>query len=127
MRNDITAGILHFFNTKRMLRSLNLSIITLIPEKRSLMRLEDYRPISSLGVTYKIFSKILATRLMTVPSGIINPNLTTFIKGRRITNAIGLAQEFTNPSIVKAHHAEHVLQLTPQRCSTPSGGTQLIA
>lgn len=41
------------------------------------------------------FSKILATRLMVVLSRIISPNQTIFIKGRRITDAIGLAQEFT--------------------------------
>lgn len=46
-------------------------------------------------MTYKIFSKILASRLMAILPGIISPNHTAFIRGRRITDAIGLAQEFT--------------------------------
>lgn len=58
-------------------------------------RSEDYRPISCLEVVYKIFAKLLASRLMKVLPGIISPNQTTFIKRRRTTDAIGLAQEFT--------------------------------
>lgn len=95
MKNDITPAVLYFFNTKRMLSSLNLAVLTLIPKNRTPERLEDYRPISCLGVTYKIFSKILACRLSIILPGIISPNQTTFIRGRRIIDAIGLAQEFT--------------------------------
>lgn len=95
MREDITAAILHFFNTRRMLRSLNLASLTLIPKIQNPERLEDYRPISCLGVIYKIFSKILTTRLMNILPTTINTNQTTFIRGRRISDAMGLAQEFT--------------------------------
>lgn len=91
MKSDIEAAIIHFFKTKRMLRSLNLAILTLILKKCSPERLEDYRPISFLGVTYKIFAKILASRLMVVFPGLINANQTAFIKGRWISDAIGLA------------------------------------
>lgn len=94
IRADITRTILHFFGSRRMLRSLNLVIPTLIPKKDAPERLDDYRPISYLGVTYKIFTKLLATRLMGVLSGLVSPNQTAFIKGRRISDAITLAQEF---------------------------------
>lgn len=91
VKNDMIAGILHFFGTRRMLRSLNLAILTLIPKKIAPERLEDYRPISCLSVTYKIFAKVLASRLMKILPELITPNQMTFIKGRRITDAIGLA------------------------------------
>lgn len=78
-----------------MLRSLNLAVLNLIPKKLTPETLADYRPMSCLRVVYKIFSKILAARLMTILPGIISPNQTAFIRGRRITDAIGLAQEFT--------------------------------
>lgn len=94
IKADITKAILHFFGSRRMLRSLNLAILTLIPKKNALERLDDYRPISCLGVTYKIFTKLLASRLMKVLQDILCPNQTTFIKGRRISDAITLAQEF---------------------------------
>lgn len=46
IKEALLAAILHFFKTKKMLRSLNLTTITLIPKKISPERLEDYRPIS---------------------------------------------------------------------------------
>lgn len=55
MKDDFIAAILHFFSTKRMLRSLNLATLTLIPKIQLPERLEDYRPISCLGITYKVF------------------------------------------------------------------------
>lgn len=88
MKDSIIAACQYFFRTKRMLRSFNLAtMITLIPKKTSPNRL-DYRPISCLGVAYKIISKILATRLMTILPEILNPDQTVFIRGRRITDAI---------------------------------------
>lgn len=95
MRSDIETAIIHFFKIKRMLRALNLAILTLIPKTDSPERLEDYRPISCLGIVYKIFAKILASRLMVILPGLISTNRTAFIKGQRISEAVGLAQEFT--------------------------------
>lgn len=95
MKANVIAACLHLFRTKRMLRSLNIATITLIPKIVSPERLEDYRPISCLGVAYRCFSKIIASRLMRILPEIINPNQTAFIRGRRITDAIRLAQEFT--------------------------------
>lgn len=91
MKNSIIATILHFFKTRRMLRFLNLAVLTLILKKNSSERLEDYRPISCMGVSYKILSKLLAARLMAILLGMLRPNQTAFIKTRRISDAIGLA------------------------------------
>lgn len=87
MKDDISAAILYFFTTRRMLRSLNLATLTLIPKIRLPERLEDYRLISCLGVIYKIFSKILSTRLTSVLLGIMSANQTAFIKGHQISDA----------------------------------------
>lgn len=95
VKDDYLAAILHFFTTKRMLRSLNLATLTLIPKVQQPERLEDYRPISCIGISYKFFSKLLATKLMAILPRLISLNQLAFIKGRRISDAIGLAQEFT--------------------------------
>lgn len=95
MKKSIADAIIYFFNTKRLLRSFNLAMLTLIPKVRLSERLEDYWPISCVGAAYKILSKILSVRFMTVLPNLISENQTTFIRGQRISDAIGLAQEFT--------------------------------
>lgn len=91
MKKSIIDAITYFFSTKRLLRSLNLATLTLIPKVRVPERLKDYRPISCVGVVYKILSKILSVRLMFVLPKLISDNQTAFIRGRRISDAIRLA------------------------------------
>lgn len=56
--------------------------------------MEHYKPIYCLRVVYKSIAKILANCISQVLLNIIDPPQTTFVKGRRITDEIGLAQEF---------------------------------
>lgn len=106
MKDDFVAAILHFFNTKRMLKSLNLSTLTLIPKIKVPERLEDYRPISCLGITYKVFSKILTARLMTILPRLVSENQLAFIKGRRISDAIARPRSRVHPSFQLQKHIE---------------------
>jgi hypothetical protein len=65
------------------------ALITLIPKANKDKRfLKHWRPISLLNVDYKIFAKLLASRLQKVISGIINENQTGYIKGRYIGDNI---------------------------------------
>lgn len=43
IKYDVTVEILHFFNNRKMLQSLNLAILTLIPKKTASVKFEDYR------------------------------------------------------------------------------------
>lgn len=95
MKKFIIDAIVYFFNTKQLLRSLNLATLTLIPKLWVPKSLEDYRPISCVGVVYKILSKILSSRLMAMLPNLISDYQTAFVRGRRITDAVGLSQEFT--------------------------------
>lgn len=52
----------HFFSMRHMLRQMNHSFIVLIPKTKNPLMLENFRPISLCNVSYKIITKILASR-----------------------------------------------------------------
>ena len=59
-------------------------IISLLPKKKNLLFLKNWRPLTLLNVDYKIFAKLIATRLKTILSYIIHADQTGFMKGRFI-------------------------------------------
>jgi len=66
------------------LHSLNFGVITLLPKKEDATKVQQYRPICLLNVSFKIFTKVLTNRLSVVAQKIIRPSQTAFIPGRHI-------------------------------------------
>ena len=64
--------------------SLNFGIITLIPKQKEVKKIEQYRPICMLNLSFKIFTKVIANRLSSVASKLIKPSQTAFMPGRYI-------------------------------------------
>lgn len=64
--------------------SWNTSIMTLLPKKGNLSDIRNHRPISLANTDYKIFTRILNQRLMSVSTNLINNNQLGFIPGRYI-------------------------------------------
>ncbi|GJZ26581.1 hypothetical protein Tco_0570834, partial [Tanacetum coccineum] len=60
----------------------NLSFIALIPKFQGAKMVKDYRPISFIGSLYKIITKLLANRLVTVIDGLVNEVQSAFIANR---------------------------------------------
>jgi Reverse transcriptase (RNA-dependent DNA polymerase) len=56
------------------------------------MRIEQFRPISLENCSFKIITKILATRISIVMDRLINHTQTAFIKDRNIHDNIICAQ-----------------------------------
>ncbi|KAL5574815.1 hypothetical protein UlMin_016514 [Ulmus minor] len=87
--DEATTACLGFLNEGLGLRSINETLITLLPKVKCPTHIIEFRPISLCNVLYKIISKMLATRMRSVMDSIISEEQSAFILGRLIyDNAI---------------------------------------
>ena len=63
---------------------LNFGIITLLPKKEDASRIEQYRPICLLNVSFKIFTKVGTNRVISIASRVIRPTQSAFLPGHNI-------------------------------------------
>ncbi|KAI3426756.1 GRAS domain-containing protein [Psidium guajava] len=89
----VTAAIKEFFPSGNLLKEINSTIIALIPKIPNASKMGDFRPISCCNTVYKCITKILANRIAAVIPSVINPSQSAFVKGRRISDNILIAQE----------------------------------
>ncbi|XP_056172498.1 uncharacterized protein LOC115693838 [Syzygium oleosum] len=90
---SILTAIKDFFETGRMLKEINNTILTLVPKSPNASAMSDFRPIACCNTLYKCISKILAGRIAKVIPTLIGSSQTAFVKGRRISDNIMVAQE----------------------------------
>eukprot|EP00253_Pinus_taeda_P027333 PITA_27333 len=77
----------------------NATFLALIPKENRPSSLSRFRPISLCNSSYKILTKILATRLKPLLSSLISENQGGFLPNRQITNSILLVQEAIHSSL----------------------------
>jgi hypothetical protein len=70
-----------FYKGKLSLYSLNFGTIVLLPKCKEDTKIQQYKPIYLLNVSFKIFTKVETNRLMYVAQKVINPTQTTFLLG----------------------------------------------
>src|SRR6266542_2619915 len=75
------------------LHSLNFGIITLLPKKVDATKIQQYRPICLLNVSFKIFTKVLNNRITHVVDKIIQPSQTAFLPRRHIMEGVLVLNE----------------------------------
>jgi hypothetical protein len=80
------------------LERINYGIIKLIPKSDDVEIIQKYRPICSLQVLFKIFTKTMTVRVEPIMSKLIHPCQNAFIKGRFITDRVMLLQEVLTES-----------------------------
>ncbi|GJY12022.1 RNA-directed DNA polymerase, eukaryota, reverse transcriptase zinc-binding domain protein [Tanacetum coccineum] len=73
-----------FLSTKTMPTGSNSSFITLVPKVSNPVNIKDFRPISLIGIHYKIIAKLLANRLSKVVGKVVSHEQSAFIKDRQI-------------------------------------------
>ena len=73
-------------------KGCNASFVALVPKVRDPVNLEQYRPISLVGVMYKVISKVLAERIKKVLP-VIDGCQSAFLKDRGILDSVLTANE----------------------------------
>jgi hypothetical protein len=77
-----------FYCGEMRLHRINYGNIVMLPKLREAVNIKQYMPICLLNVVYKIFTKVLAIRLMEVAEDIISRTQTAFIKDRFILEGV---------------------------------------
>ncbi|GJT01740.1 putative RNA-directed DNA polymerase, eukaryota, reverse transcriptase zinc-binding domain protein [Tanacetum coccineum] len=82
--DEVKNAVNIFLDTGSLPHGFNSSFFTLIPKVSNPIFIKDFRPISLIGVHYKIIAKILANRLAKVVDKIVSHEQSAFIAGCQI-------------------------------------------
>ena len=82
-----------FLKDELNLYSLNFWIITLIPKIQEATKIQQYRPICVLNVSFKFFTKVGTNRLNKVAQTVVSPTQTAFMPGRNIMEGVVILHE----------------------------------
>ena len=72
---------------------LNFGEIILLPKVNEAERIQQYRPICLLNVSFKIFTKTATIRLNTVADHVVRLTQTAFMQGRNILDGVMILHE----------------------------------
>ena len=72
---------------------LNFGVITLLPKKENAVKIQQYRPICLLNVSFKIFTKVGTNRITEIAQKIIRPTQSAFMPGRHILEGVVVLHE----------------------------------
>ncbi|KAL0281795.1 UNVERIFIED_CONTAM: Retrovirus-related Pol polyprotein from type-2 retrotransposable element R2DM [Sesamum radiatum] len=90
---DVGAAVMEFFQSGRILKQVNATLLVLIPKVPLPARVSDFRPIACCNVIYKAITKLLVRRMQQVLPLLIDCSQNAFIPGRSIADNVMLAQE----------------------------------
>ena len=87
--SDLHAGQLELFR-------LNFGEIILLPKVNEAERIQQYRPICLLNISFKIFTKVATIRLNSVAEHVVHPSQTAFMQGRHILDGVVILHEIVH-------------------------------
>jgi hypothetical protein len=93
VKKDLVDLFDDFYKGKLDLYRLNCALGTLILKVGEATDMKQFRPISLLNCSFKIFSKILTLRLSAIVQRIVAPNQSAFIKGKYNLESVVVAHE----------------------------------
>ncbi|GKC29824.1 RNA-directed DNA polymerase, eukaryota, reverse transcriptase zinc-binding domain protein [Tanacetum coccineum] len=90
---DVCLVVKEFFNTEKILREINSTLIALVPKIQTPLKVFDFRPITCCNVLYKCISKIIFERLKGCLDKLVSKNQSAFVPRRHIQDNIMLDHE----------------------------------
>ena len=103
MFHDLYIGDLPIF-------SLNFGVITLLPKTQEANKIQQFRPICLLNVSFTIFTKVATIRINSVADNLISPTQTTFMRGRNILEGLVILHE-TVHELHRKNHSGVILKI----------------
>jgi len=82
-----------FQETRDIPKGCNASFIALVPKVNDPLSLEQFRPISLVGVFYKIVTKVLAGRIKEVLALVIDEHQSAFLRNRGLLDSVLIAND----------------------------------
>ena len=82
-----------FYMGRLHIHSLNFGVITLLPKITDATRIQQFRPICLLNMSFKVFTKVLNNRILKMADKLIGPSQTAFIPGRYIMEGVVILHE----------------------------------
>jgi hypothetical protein len=98
---DLCSLVKSIFADPSRMRPINETLITLIPKVDHATSLRNFRPISLCNVSYKVVTKIIATRLNQVMEHLISPAQASFVPNRHSSDNIIIFQEVVHSMRIK--------------------------
>lgn len=82
-------------------------MLTLIPKENNATEMKKFKHIALINCSFKILSKALNNRLITIIDRLISPNLIAFIKGKYILERAFIKGTYILESVVATHEIIH--------------------
>ncbi|GJT35991.1 RNA-directed DNA polymerase, eukaryota, reverse transcriptase zinc-binding domain protein [Tanacetum coccineum] len=89
----VCKSVREFFSTRKMLKVINSTLISLIPKLQTPDKVTDFRHIACCNVIYKCISKVITNRIKASLGHLVGPNQSAFVPNRHIQDNILLSQE----------------------------------
>ena len=93
IKADLISLFMEFHEERLPIYSLNFGVITLLPKIKEATKIQQYRPICLLNVSFKIFTKVATNRLMGVANKVVQPSQIAFMPGRNIMEGVVILHE----------------------------------
>ena len=93
VKTDVVNAVQSFLHSGYLLKSINETLISLIPKTESPSTVIEFRTISLCNVIYQIISKVLTNKFKSVLNCCISYSQSTFVPGRQILDNLMIAHE----------------------------------